>query len=103
MSSAFGKILIVDDCDIVRESVSPLAHALGYIPVSVSSGPDALKEISEGGFSVVLLDYDLNGATVAKVAREADPNVRIIGMSALGEYVSRFLSSFFQTETIRFI
>ena len=91
MSSAFGKILIVDDCDIVRESVSHLAHALGYIPVAVSSGPDALKEISEGGFSVVLLDYDLNGAngaTVAKVAREADPNVRIIGMSALGDVAS---------------
>ena len=91
MSSAFGKILIVDDCDIVRESVSHLAHALGYIPVAVSSGPDASKEISKGGFSVVLLDYDLTGmcgTTVAKIAREADPNVRIIGMSALGDVAS---------------
>ena len=91
MPSAAGKLLIVDDCDIVRECLSHLAHALGYIPVAVSSGPGALKEISQGGFSVMLLDYDLNGmngATVAKIAREADPSVRIIGMSALGDVAS---------------
>ena len=83
-----AKLLIVDDSDIVRESVSYLARALGYIPVAVSSGSDALKKLSDGSFTVVLLDYSLNGmdgATVAKIAREAHPRVRINGMSAHGD------------------
>ena len=86
-----AKLLIVDDSDIVRESVSHLAHALGYIPVVISSGSDALNKLSDGSFSVVLLDYSLNGmdgATVAKIIREAHPNVRIIGMSAHGDVAS---------------
>ena len=88
MASVGAKLLIVDDCDIVRESVRHLAQALGYIPVVVSSGSDALKELSDGNFSVVILDYGLNGmdgATVAKITREAHPKVRIIGMSAHGD------------------
>jgi two-component system CheB/CheR fusion protein len=91
MVSDGSKLLIVDDSDIVRESVRHLAHALGYIPVAVSSGPEALQKLSEGGFSVVLLDYSLNGmdgATAAGIAREAHPSIRIIGMSAHGDVAS---------------
>ena len=91
MVSDGSKLLIVDDSDIVRESVRHLAHALGYIPVAVSSGSDALQKLSDGGFSVVLLDYSLNGmdgATAARNAREAHPSIRIIGMSAHGDVAS---------------
>ena len=91
MVSIGSKLLIVDDSDIVRESVSHLARALGYIPVAVSSGSDALKELSDGSFAVAMLDYSLNGmdgATVARIAREAHPSIRIIGMSAHGDVAS---------------
>jgi CheY-like chemotaxis protein len=39
----------------------------------------------------VLLDYSLNGmdgATAARIAREAYPSIRIIGMSAHGDVAS---------------
>jgi len=91
MVPAGAKLLVVDDCEIVRESVCHLAHALGYTPVAVSSGPAALEKLSEGGFSVVLLDYGMNGmngASVAMIAREAHPSVRIIGMSGHADVAS---------------
>lgn len=86
-----AKLLIVDDSDIVRETVRHLALAWGYTPVAVGSGPAALQELSKGTYHVVLLDYALsgiNGAAVAKSVREAHPNIRIIGMSAHADVAS---------------
>ena len=91
MISSRAKLLIVDDSDIVRETVRHLAHTLGYTPVAVSSGQAALQALAEETYEVMLLDYALSGmdgATVAKRVRETHPNIRIIGMSAHAEVAS---------------
>jgi len=64
-------VLVVDDEDILRESLRDWLANAGYTVEAVGSGEDALKAIREKDFGVVILDIKLPGKTGIEVLREA--------------------------------
>lgn len=80
------RIILVDDHKLARESWSML---LDYdIRFSVikecENGPDAIQEVSRLKPDILLVDinmYPLNGFEVTQKVLEADPSMKIIGIS----------------------
>jgi len=64
------KILIVEDDIYISEMLTELLIQNGYAPTAAFSGTEALLCISQGGFSLVLLDLMLPGKTGVEVLRE---------------------------------
>lgn len=80
------RIILVDDHKLARESWSLL---LDYDPrfsviKECENGPDAIKEVRRLKPDILLVDinmYPLNGFEVTQKVLEADPSMKIIGIS----------------------
>jgi two-component system invasion response regulator UvrY len=80
------RIILVDDHKLARESWSLL---LDYDPrfsviKECENGPDAIQEVSRLKPDILLVDinmYPLNGFEVTQKVLEADPSMKIIGIS----------------------
>ncbi len=80
------RIILVDDHKLARESWSLL---LDYDPrfsviKECENGPDAIQEVSLLKPDILLVDinmYPLNGFEVTQKVLEADPSMKIIGIS----------------------
>ena len=80
------RIILVDDHKLARESWSLL---LDYDPrfsviKECENGPDAIQEVSLLKPDIVLVDinmYPLNGFEVTQKVLEADPSMKVIGIS----------------------
>ncbi len=55
-----GKVLVVDDNQIVRETISATLEMFGHEVVAVSGGRQAL-DVVQGDFDVIILDIDMPG------------------------------------------
>jgi signal transduction histidine kinase/CheY-like chemotaxis protein len=82
-----GRILAVDDELVVREAYGELLHELGYEPVVVPDGAEAVRRYAEAReegrpFRAVLLDLTIRGGMGGKETldelRRQDPAVRAI-------------------------
>ncbi len=82
-----GRILILDDDELLRELASEMLRTLGYEPEAVGKGEDALtryQQARETGtpFESVILDLSVPGALDGKAVldrlRAYDPNVKAI-------------------------
>lgn len=83
--SSSGRVLIVEDTDIVRRLLSILLERRGYDATAVASGQAAL-DIADDGFDLVLLDLglpDMNGLEVCRQlrSRASTADIRIIILS----------------------
>jgi DNA-binding response OmpR family regulator len=83
--SSIGRVLIVEDTDIVRRLLSILLERRDYDAMAVASGQAAL-DVADDGFEVVLLDLglpDMHGLEVCRRlrSREATAGLRIIILS----------------------
>jgi DNA-binding NtrC family response regulator len=79
-----GKLLIVDDEDVVRDSLKDWFSAEGYEITSACCGKEALSLIDDRDFDVALLDIKMpgmDGMEVQERLREADPELQIIIMT----------------------
>lgn len=79
-----GKILVIDDEDIVRKSCSRTLSPLGYEVRLSQSSLDGLRMMDEERFDLVLTDIkmpDLDGIEVLKQVREKFPNMKVIIMT----------------------
>src|ERR1700748_711647 len=56
-----GRILIVDDEDVVRESLHQWFDSEGYQTRAAASGKDALTTVGEQQFDLALLDIKMPG------------------------------------------
>ena len=65
-----GRILILDDEESIRFTLSRFLRAAGHTVVTVSSCSDALVKISEEGFDVVFADIILEDGTGIDILRE---------------------------------
>ena len=74
------KILVVDDQPTVREDLEQLLKANGYQAVSAASGEDALVQVYEQRFEVVLLDITMPGLSGIDVLRRLYPDRLDIGV-----------------------
>ncbi len=59
MVASSGKILIVDDENIVREACSELLKSSGYAVDTAINGADALEKLKTADYDLVILDINM--------------------------------------------
>jgi EAL domain-containing protein (putative c-di-GMP-specific phosphodiesterase class I) len=81
---ARGRILIVDDEPLIRETYSDLLRERGLETRTAATGRDALQALSEGGCDVILSDIqmpDTDGIQLLRSVRERDLDVPVLLMT----------------------
>jgi DNA-binding NtrC family response regulator len=84
MSARPSKILIVDDEDVVRDSLSEWFSAEGYTTKPCASGKEALAAIADAEFDLALLDIKMpgmDGMELQQRLHDADPELTIVIMT----------------------
>lgn len=81
------RVLVVDDEELMRGAVSRALTRVGYEVAQAGDGAQALEVLASSPtpFDVVLLDLSmpvLGGAACFRAARERDPSLRVVLMSA---------------------
>ncbi len=82
-----GRILIVDDEDVVRESLHQWFDSEGYHTRAAASGKDALTTVGEQQFDLALLDIRMPGMDGIELQQrlvEADPDLTVVIMTGYG-------------------
>ena len=80
--------LIVDDEPHAREVVSRALERSGWNCSAVSSGQEALQELQDRRFDVILLDLvmaGMNGAETFRQLRKVDPDVEVVIITAFAD------------------
>jgi two-component system response regulator AtoC len=88
-------ILIVDDDDVMRETLFDVLKRGGYEVYSVGSGNEALSVIKKNIIDLILLDMrlpDLNGLEVLKKIKEIDTEISVIIMTAFSDVQTAVLA-----------
>jgi two-component system, NtrC family, response regulator AtoC len=81
-------ILIVDDDDVMQETLSEVLKKRGYEVFSVGSGNGALSVIKKNIIDLILLDMrlpDVDGLEVLKTIKEFDTEILVIMMTAYSD------------------
>lgn len=65
-----GKILVIDDEDIIRTSCLRILSPEGYEVKTAGSGQDGLKMLEEETFDLVLVDFKMPGMDGIEVQKE---------------------------------
>jgi two-component system response regulator ChvI len=88
-NAAPAHILLVDDNDLFRESLSLALRDRGYAVTSFSSGPLVLEYFAAGGRAdVVMLDWrmpEMNGLEILRNLRRLGNSTPVIFLTALSE------------------
>jgi PAS domain S-box-containing protein len=84
-----GRILVVDDEEVVRGAAAAMLRHLGYDVVALSDGEEAVLYYRHFGdrIDLVLLDMvmpKMGGRECLKALREIDPNVRVVLSTGFG-------------------
>lgn len=85
MEAAGKPVLVVDDEEIVRESVTAWLKSDGYNVDNAEDGLKALEKIEKNEYDVVVLDMKLpgmDGLTVLKQLHETKPDIKVIIITA---------------------
>ncbi len=86
--AALKRVLLVEDDDLLRKSLSGLVGALGYEPVAVESAEEALRRVHQVPVDLVLTDYRL----LAMNGIDLIVNLRKSGLNVPCVLISGFLS-----------
>src|SRR5580698_7727885 len=82
-------ILLVDDDEVLRQTLAAVLQQHGYDVTTAGSVPEALKLITAGSYDVLLSDLHMPGAgdglTVVSAMRHANPKAVTILLSAFPE------------------
>ncbi|NWG03852.1 MAG: sigma-54-dependent Fis family transcriptional regulator [Syntrophaceae bacterium] len=81
-------ILIVDDDEVMRQTLSDVLKRRGYETFSVGSGHEALATIKKNETDLILLDMrlpDIDGLEVLKKIKEFDTEIIVIIMTAYSD------------------
>ncbi len=82
-----GRILVVDDEKALLLALKGLLAKEGYQVETATSGAEAIRRIERGAFHVVVTDLslgDVSGLEVLARAREADPDLAVVMITAYG-------------------
>ena len=77
-------VLIVDDEIETREVVTRLLSKLGFSVDSVSNGKNALQELRDEKYTILITDIkmsELNGIELIKMVKRENPEINIIAMT----------------------
>jgi CheY-like chemotaxis protein len=82
-------ILVVDDVDIQRELTCNMLGRLGYRPIAVSSGEDAVEYMKENSADLMLIDMimdpGINGGQTYERILQVHPGQKAIIVSGFAE------------------
>ena len=81
------KILVVEDEAIVREYIVEVLIRMGYAPLAVTNGEEAVEYIGRTEFDLIITDYKMQGLTGIDILRksmELWPDCRVIIITAFG-------------------
>ena len=84
-----GKLLVVDDEDLFRNSLVKLLTMEGYSVLSASDGNEALGLIKENKFQLVITDLKMPGMNGMEIMREIQrlsPDTKVVIITAHGEW-----------------
>jgi two-component system response regulator AtoC len=79
------RILVVDDEEIVRESLAGWLAKDGYTVEQAADGPAALARIKDHRLSILITDLkmpEMDGLTVQVEARKLQPDLAVVIMTA---------------------
>lgn len=82
-----GKILVVDDEEAMRRTLTELLRLESYTVTSAGSGEAALKALKADDYDLMILDIKMpgmDGVTVLGHASEIDPDLQVILLTAHG-------------------
>jgi CheY-like chemotaxis protein len=85
MEKRKGKILVLDDEQIVLESVSRILEEENYEVKTARKGEEALEILKQGGFDIVMTDLKMpgmDGLQAMESLAEIDPDLSIIMFTA---------------------
>jgi two-component system, NtrC family, response regulator AtoC len=85
MSNQKTRILVVDDEEIVRESLGGWLEKDGYTVASAPDGRSAVERLKEGGWNVLLVDLKMpgmDGLQVLEESRKLQPDAAAVIMTA---------------------
>ena len=94
---AKGKILIVDDEEIVLIAFQRELERAGYEAQTAPGGKEALELVKNGAFDIVYTDLvmpGMNGVELCKEIRKVSPRTRVILISGHSEHVMKFSTPF---------
>jgi signal transduction histidine kinase len=78
------RVLIVDDEEYIRLSLSELLSYIGFEVATAANGEDALKKLTENRFDIAFMDIKIpgmNGVELLGRVRKAYPDVSVIMMT----------------------
>ena len=87
-TAATARILVVDDDEDIRRVLVESLDALGYDVVEAHDGPSGLKALDTHAPDLMMIDFampGMNGAEVAKAARERRPELPIVFASGYAD------------------
>src|SRR6187401_1333061 len=82
-----ARVLVVDDKEMMRDSVATILARRGHTAVSCSSAKQALERLAEKAPDAVITDLqmpDMNGLELLGEIRKADEQLPVIVMTAFG-------------------
>lgn len=74
-------ILLVDDEEIIVETLKPILQDEGYAVETATTGQEALKKFDKARFGLVILDIklpDITGDEVAKLMKKQNGDTQIV-------------------------
>ena len=86
---AENRLLVVDDEDLLRNSLLKLLTMEGYSVLSASDGNEALGLIKENKFQLVITDLKMpgmSGMELIEEVRKLSPDTKVIILTAHGEW-----------------
>ena len=82
------KILLVDDNELILETLSDIIRSEGYSVSVADNGEDAIKLMGNNNFNLVITDLvmkPLDGLAVLKKSKEIDPELMVIILTGYGD------------------
>jgi signal transduction histidine kinase/ActR/RegA family two-component response regulator len=83
-----SRVLVVDDDRLVRKFMTESLRSMGHDVTDAAEGTAALEILDRHPFDLLLVDYampGMNGAAVARAAREKQPGLRILVVSGYSD------------------
>lgn len=83
-----AKILIVDDAEFLRLRISKMLVSSGHQVIEADNGAKAVTTYKSDKPDAVLMDItmpEMDGLAALKEIRSADPNARVVMLTALGQ------------------
>src|SRR4051812_35186206 len=84
---AARRILVVEDDAAIRRGIVDALRFAGYEPHEAGTWADGLKQVNQRSYDLLLLDLVLPGGSGLELmtkARQSDPTVPVIAVTALG-------------------